>query len=187
MSEDADITLDSLEKQTFQGFRVLVVKDQGNGANWARNEGFKKVDTEFVLFSDNDIDWKPNALEKMLRVLRMTKASYSYGRFYVEQTLWGHEPWNPLLLKHHNYISTMSLWRTKDFPGFDESIQRLQDWDVYLTALEQGKRGVYCNDLIFTTKVRKGITHGGPDLVKSERIVRLKHGLDLLEFTEPTE
>lgn len=190
---DASITLDSLAKQTYQGFKTVVVPDGGLGANWARNHGFMQCDTEFVLFSDDDIEWKSHALETLLRTLKMTKASWSYGRFIVyggtgpeQGTVWANEPWDPYLLKDHNYISTMSLIRAKDFPGFDERIQRLQDWDLWLTMVEQGKRGVYCNDLIFTTKIRPGITHGGPDVIDSENIVRRKHGLKELTFAVST-
>ena len=52
--------------------------------------------------------------------------------------------------------------------------------------MEQGKRGVYCEDLIFTTKVRPSITHGGPDLIESENVIRWKHGLKSLMFAEST-
>jgi glycosyltransferase involved in cell wall biosynthesis len=184
---NADITLNSLAKQTFRGFKTVVVPDQGYGANWARNKGFLECDTEFVLFSDDDIDWKPTALETMLRVLRrFPRPAYCYGRFEVDGVVWSHEPFNAEMLRHHNYISTMSLWRTKEFPGFDNTIERLQDWDVYLTALEQGKRGIYCEELIFTTKVRPGITHGGPDLLAAEDVIRKKHNLKSMNFAEST-
>lgn len=189
-AEEATITLDSLEKQTYQNFKIVVVKDvEGKGAPWARNEGFKKVDTEFVLFSDNDIEWKPNAIEKMIKVLdKFSKPSFVYGRYKLGANVWCHQPWWPELLKRHNYISTMSIWRTKDFPGFDESLIRLQDWDVYLTAMEQGKRGIYCEDLIFETKIKPGITfdkdlNTDKSYVEAERIVKQKHGIS--EFAPP--
>ena len=48
------------------------------------------------------------------------------------------------------YIHTTSLIRKKDFPGFDENIKRLQDWDLWLTMLEQGKRGIWIPKYLFT-------------------------------------
>lgn len=162
-SETADITLNSLASQVYQGFKTIVVKDQGKGANWARNKGFESVDTEFVLFSDNDISWKPHALESLLRALDKTRASYSYGRYKIGDDLWSHSHFDSTALKKFNYISTMSLIRSDDFRltgGFDESINRLQDWDVWLNLLiNHGKKGVYCDDLIFTTEIRPGITY----------------------------
>lgn len=187
-TEGCKITLDSLAEQTFQDFWTITMPDKGKGANWARNEGFKYVNTEFVLFSDNDIEWKSHALETLLRVLKMTpKASYSYGRYRINDQIWSHQAWDPYMLRAENYISTMSLIRTKDFPGFDENIRRLQDWDLWLTMLGQGKRGVYCEDLIFETKERPGITHdanggiegtSGVNYLDAILTVRKKHGLD---------
>lgn len=178
MTEDASVTLLSLAEQSFKEFNVITVPDQGKGANWARNEGFKSVHTEFVLFSDNDIQWKIHALETLLKVLRLTKASYSYGRYDLGGKIWGHEVWNPYTLKHHNYVSTMSLIRSADFPGFDENINRFQDWDLWLTMLAQGKRGAYCNDLIFSTPIRAGITNTYPLEPAIQAIIE-KHGLDM--------
>ena len=181
--EEPAVTLNSLKLQTFQDFKVVVVKDQGKGANWARNEGFKQCDTEFVLFSDNDLEWKSNALETKVRYLdRLKKPSYCYGRYILGDKIWGHQEWNPMLLKKMNYISTMGLIRAKDFPGFDESITRLQDWDLWLTMLEQGKTGVYCDDLVFMTAIRPGITYDhnlNPfnTFTAAEEIVKRKHGL----------
>jgi len=180
-TEDASETLSYLEKQTYQDFKIVVVPDQGKGANWARNEGFKQCDTEFVLFSDNDIQWKSRALETMMRVLKKTpKASYVYGRYLKGNGVFCHRPWDPDYLRFKdNYISTMSIIRSKDFPGFDESITRFQDWDLWLTMLDQGKRGVYCNDLIFETKKRPGITMDNTidDDIAAREILRIKHGI----------
>lgn len=187
--DPATITLDSLAKQTFKDFKVVVVPDQGKGANWARNEGFKQCDTEFVLFSDNDIQWKENALEVMVQTLRrFTRASYAYGRFHLVHskgfTVWGHQHFDPVRLLVGNFVSTMSLIRAKDFPGFDESLKRYQDWDLWITMLKQGKRGVYCNELIFTTDWREGIsTFGGVSgATEAARIINDKHGLNLPVF-----
>lgn len=185
-SEDASVTLHSLARGTMHYYKVIVVKDQGKGANWARNEGFKQVDTEFVLFSDNDIDFKSHALEKMVKVLDMSKASYCYGRYLLGDQIWSHQDWNPQLLKKINYISTMSLIRTKDLPNppFDDNLKRLQDWDLWLNLLEQGKRGIYCNDLIFTTQIKPGITFDSKlnpftNHEEARQIISKKHNLKL--------
>lgn len=184
MSEDASETLSYLEKQIYEDFKIVVVPDQGKGANWARNEGFKQCDTEFVLFSDNDIMWKSRALETMMRVLKNTpKASYVYGRYLKGNGVFCHRAWdsNYLMMKD-NYISTMSIIRSKDFPGFDESITRFQDWDLWLNLwINFGKRGVYCNDLIFETKKKPGITMDNniDDDIAAREILRIKYGIQV--------
>ena len=186
MDEDSHITCDSLKLQTYQDFKIVIVPDQGKGANWARNEGFKQCDTEFVLFSDNDINWKENALEVMMETLRhFQRASYVYGRFKVDENIWGHQMFNPIMLLTANYISTMSLLRSEDFRlcgGFDEEIKGFQDWDLWLNLLiNHGKRGVYCNELIFTTEARKGISHYRDNL-ECGRTINDKYNLKLPRF-----
>lgn len=185
MSEDAKITCDSLKLQTYQDFKIVIVPDQGKGANWARNEGFKQCDTEFVLFSDNDINWTSNALEVMVQTLRhFTRASYAYGRFKIGNNIWGHQMFDPVLLCRANYISTMSLIRSEDFRlsgGFDENLKGYQDWDLWLNLLiNHKKRGVYCNELIFTTEYREGISSNRT--MEAARAINDKYKLDLARF-----
>ena len=186
MTEDASTTLQSLQNQTYSDFKTIVVPDQGKGANWARNEGFKSCDTEYVLFSDNDINWKPNALEVMVETQKYFKrASYTYGRFKVDETIWGHQMFDPLKLLTENYISTMSLLRSDDFRlcgGFDESLKGFQDWDLWLNLLiNHKKRGIYCNELIFTTEPRKGIS-AERDNLECGRVINDKYNLKLPRF-----
>ena len=185
MNEDASVTTDSLKLQTYQDFKIVIVKDQGNGANWARNDGFKQCDTEFVLFSDNDIAWKENALEVMMETLRhFYRASYAYGRFRIGNNIWGHQMFNPGLLCRANYISTMSLIRSEDFRlsgGFDERLKGYQDWDLWLNLLiNHKKRGAYCNDLIFTTEYREGISSSRT--MEAARAINDKYKLNLARF-----
>jgi len=129
----ADITLKSLEGQTFDDFDIVTIQDQGNGANWARNEGFKKVKTEFVLFSDDDIDWDPYALEYLYnKLIETPEASFSYGAYQMGDNVYCYQDYDAGTLMQMNYISTMSLIRSEHFPGFDVSVKRLQDWDLWL-------------------------------------------------------
>ena len=67
---------------------------------------------------------------------------------------------------------------------FDEKLQRLQDWDVWLTMLEQGKRGIYCDDLIFTTQIKPGITYDKnlnpfKNHEEARQVISKKHNLGL--------
>lgn len=176
---DVDTTLWSLWEQTYKDFKIIIVPDQGNGSNWARNEGFQMVDTEYVLFSDDDIKWSEKALEWLVRALEDNPdASYSYGIWGDNRGELSFEEFDPEELKKRNYISTMSLIRTKDFCGFDENIKRLQDWDVWLTMLEEGKTGVQCGYPIFTTATGGGITNdSAEDYQKAKKIIQKKHGL----------
>lgn len=135
------------------------INQENRGAPAARNRGFKDSRGEYLLFCDADATLKSNALEKMLKTLESDPtASYCYSSF-----LWGKKtfklwPFDPEKLKKMPYIHTMSLIRREHFPenGWDESIKKLQDWDLWLTMLEDGYYGVFLNEILF--KVRPGGT-----------------------------
>lgn len=173
-------TLFSLSYQTsVPDIDVVVVFDEGKGANWARNRGAELARSEYVLFSDNDIEWEPDAIESLYEKLKnFPECGYSYGWYEMEGKTYCDCPFDGERLRLTNYISTMSLVRTKNFPGFDESLQRLQDWDLYLTLLERGITGIYCDRKIFTTAKRNGITFGnGIGWKEARKIVMEKHRL----------
>jgi len=173
-------TLESLSRQSLQSFDVIVSWDKKANADWARNQGFSLVKTPYVLFSDDDIKWEPDALEYLHRTLsEHPEASYAYGSYFMpgigEQC---NVAFDNDRLRKRNLASTMSLLRTADFIGFDESIQRGQDYDLWLGLLALGKIGIYCGQHIFTTEKRDGITYGtGVSWEEATRPVRVKHGL----------
>jgi hypothetical protein len=175
------VTLESLARQAFRDFDVIVSFDQGRGANWARNQGFRLVRTAYVLFSDDDIDWRPDALARLKAGLdRHPEVSYSYGTYVIPGIgVRANVPFDPARLKRVNYISTMSMIRTRDFPRFDESIRRFQDWDLWLTMLAKGKIGVHCGGAeIFHTRLRPGITYGNPlSAAQATMVIKAKHRL----------
>ena len=114
---------------------------------------------KYMLFCDADIVLKPDCLEKMVRALEAhPEASYAYSSFkfgWKKFKLW---PFNAVKLRQMPYIHTTSLIRAEHFPatGWDESVKRLQDWDLWLTMLEQGHTGVWIPETIFTVIDTRG-------------------------------
>lgn len=186
--ESDEIALQSLLKQTYRGLEIVRIEDtEGKGANWARNEGFRRVKTPYVLFSDNDIAWKLDAVKSLYRTLKESpEASYAYGAYSwefpgkTELKLACKEQWSEERLKDFakgNIVSTMTLVRSQDFPGFDEKLRKFQDWDVWLTMLEQGKSGKHCGKVIFHTQFSpKGISADKSlDYLEHLKILMAKH------------
>lgn len=168
-------TLDSLDVQTYQDFVTVIQLDPAKrGACWARNQGFTLCRTELVLFCDDDIEWAEPAFETMIRVLdRSSDASYVYCSYRLPPKDYCKVPWDADLLRKTNYISTMSIIRAAHFPGFDESILRLQDWDLWLTMLRAGRKGVWAEGLLFTTVQRAGITFGD-NISWNDAVIRVR-------------
>jgi len=156
------ITLDFLEKQTYENYEIITVIDRKKeGANVCRNRGAKKAKGKYLLFCDNDITWERDALQVLYKALKENpKASYSYCSYTLDGKLVGNKEFSTHDLWKWNYISTMSLLRKEDFDGFDPNIKRFQDWDLWLGLLNRGKVGVYCGRTLFKTKIREGITYG---------------------------
>ena len=174
-----ETALRSLATQTFTDFDVIVSWDKQNNANSARNRGKRLSNAPFLLFSDDDIKWEPGALELLMRTLEQhPEAAYAYGAYAMGNWIQCNRPFSAARLRQTNFISTMSLIRRGCFPGFDEAIPRLQDWDLWLTMLARGHRGVYCGEQIFTTEKGDGISYGdGVSHAEAVRIVKEKHQL----------
>ena len=203
--ESATLVYESLRKQSYQDLEVILVVDHGNrGAPWARNRGLELARGDYVLFSDTDVRWEPMALAHLLHALEQgskqgpdadgLRVGYAYGSYYETRPpgwwhRWrtrrsgpiGHRPWDLRALYEHNFISTMSLICREHCVPFDESIERLQDWDLWLhLAIQRKIRGTWVGRTLFTTPYRRGLTHGNHLTYDEARaIIRRKHGLDL--------
>lgn len=130
--------------------KIWVSFQSKNSASFNRIEGYKKIKaylqknlSPFLLFCDNDIEWKPGAFRGMIDVLEGTDdtVGYSYCGFRYS----GHmnikfpaRPFDPTLLVMRNYISTMSIQKTgvfKKHGKLDMNLRRYQDWDMWLNYL----------------------------------------------------
>lgn len=131
----------------------LFINQANQGAPAARNRGFKEARGEYLLFCDADAILEPQALAVMWGALEENwSISYAYSAFKWGRKLFKLYPFDALKLQKMPYIHTMSLIRAKDFPvsGWDETIKKLQDWDLWLTMLEAGKVGIYIPEVLFT-------------------------------------
>ncbi len=169
--------LDSILKQTYNNYEIIIVNDgstdniekildkykselihkfsyfnqENKGSNPARNRGAKIAKGKYLLFCDADIIMKPEMLKIMLDALKNNpKASYTYSSFKYGCKIFKLWPFDAEKLKQIPFIHTTSLMRKEHFPGFDESIKRLQDWDLWLTMFEQGHSGVWIDKVLFT-------------------------------------
>lgn len=133
--------------------RFVFINQENKGAPAARNRGLKDAQGEYLFFCDADADLRPEALVELLRALNANaQASYAYPSFRWGSKLFKVGPYNKEKLKNGPYIHTMALIRREDFPasGWDESIKKFQDWDLWLTMSENEKSGVWVDKVLFT-------------------------------------
>jgi len=131
----------------------LFLNQSHQGAPAARNRGAREAHGEYLFFCDADAILEPAALEIMFQSLvNNPRASYAYPSFNWGRKLFRVGEFDPDKLKAAPGIHTMALIRRTDFPatGWDENIKKFQDWDLWLTMLEQGKSGVWVPWILFT-------------------------------------
>ncbi len=130
--------------------RIHLIDQENSGRAAARNRGFEASHGDFIIFCDADEHWRKDMIEKMLCALQENpEVAYAYCAFRFGWKRFSSFPFNASRLKKMNYIHTTALIRRQDFPGFDESIKKFQDWDLWLTILENGKEGIFIPDELF--------------------------------------
>jgi hypothetical protein len=148
--------------------------ERNGGAPAARNAGVANSSGEYLYFADADIRLYPRAFEKLLTCLIENQdVDFAYGGF-----LWGGERVEPRTfdverLKKGNFVSTMSLVRSRVFPGWDETLKRHQDWDLWLTIVEKGGQGMCCGEYLFETPKR-------PDGISSGKVISMRESKDII-------
>ncbi len=170
---------------------------ENKGAPAARNEGARRTTGDYLLFLDADIELDPTLLERFAGTLDahpeidIVYSAYDFGWTFPLV------PFSVERLKQGNFIHTSSLLRRAAFPGFDESLKKFQDWDLWLTMVERGSRALGLPEVLFRVDPRKtGYSHWLPSFVyglpwkklgwaprlvakyqNAETIIREKHGL----------
>ena len=130
--------------------KFIYISQLNQGANVARNNGAKKAKGNYLIFCDADAIMKPEMLETMLRTLENNSCvSFCYSSFFLGHKLFKLWPYDAKKLKQMPYITTTSLIKKEHFPGFDETLKKFQDWDLWLTMLEQGHTGIWIDQILF--------------------------------------
>lgn len=166
----------------------IIVIDQKGSPAINRNAGAAKADQKYLLFVDDDCVLRAGAVNRLLQELETDSlAGFAYGDFIrvvgpgaVPQAKPERVPGHPFdvnRLKQRNYITISALMRRELFKGFDTTLTKFEDWDLWLTLAGQGVKGVYIPMLSHVSFViDQGVTHSAPDSMG--KVVKKKHSLD---------
>jgi glycosyltransferase involved in cell wall biosynthesis len=147
--------------------KIELINQENKGAPAARNAGFEKSKGEYVIFWDADTIGKPSMLKLMLENLEKNLSpSYAYSQFKFGWKTMKSGIFSAERLKESNFIDTTSLMRRSSFVPFDEALLRFQDWDMWLTMLEQNKTGIFIPEVLYTKQVfgRNGMSKWLPKI-----------------------
>lgn len=177
----------SLYKDIEEHIDIYKILKEHVGANYARTKGFRKASGDFIIFCDADIFFYSGAIEKMLSVIEDNDSDFVYSDF-----LWSSEEhckifplkgrdWDVSSLYEQNYISFVSMVRkgvAERAMPLDKTIDRLQDWDFWLTLAEKGYSGKHIKENLFIAILKEGGISGGDkeDYLKWKQVVQKKHG-----------
>ncbi|OGL72986.1 hypothetical protein A3E39_02510 [Candidatus Uhrbacteria bacterium RIFCSPHIGHO2_12_FULL_60_25] len=216
-AKELEQCLESLSKQTYAPLEIIVVDDgstdrpvTGNrepgtvrlirleerrGAAGARNEGARLATGDYLIFVDADAILVSHAIERMVATLEShPDASFVYSSFRFGWKRFPSRAFDADALRRGPYIHTTALMRRSAFPGFDESLKKFQDWDLWLTIVERGGKGIWIPEELFTLSIgRKGMSVWLPSFVHRlpwaiteemknyrhwEGVVKKKHGIE---------
>jgi len=137
-----DDTVDVLKSISDERVNVICSKING-GSSAARNIGLSKANGDYILYLDSDNEWEYNYIDAVMGAfLELPDADAIYSGQFLYRNL-GDSPFavrfgslNKSLLLNGNYIDLNCLAHKKTvydkLGGFDESLNRLVDWDFVL-------------------------------------------------------
>jgi glycosyltransferase involved in cell wall biosynthesis len=183
--------LASLENQTTQDFRALVVDQTGdclsaaqdfgcgyvlisrNGLGFSRNVGIGLAKTEFVAFLDVDDEWLPEKLE--IQIPRTRNASYTGVEVRgpgTERRVAPAPPWDYRRWLRHRFIAVSSLAVRREIlekvGRFAEDIDPVADMDLMMRLHKAG----YSLDAIPQALT---VINRRPDSMSSDELLMMKH------------
>ncbi len=179
-------------------FPIRFIRFETNrGAPAARNEGARQTTGDYLLFLDADTTLQPTMLARFEETLEahpkvdIVYSAYDFGWHFSLV------PFSAERLEQSNFMHMNSLLRRSAFPGFDETLKKFQDWDLWLTMVRRGSKAIGLPDVLFSVEPRKtGYSSWVPSFVyrlpwrklgwaptalrnyqAAEEIIRIKHGL----------
>ncbi|HNC58471.1 MAG TPA: glycosyltransferase [Leptospiraceae bacterium] len=152
------------------------------GAPKARNAGFPLTKGDVVSFWDADCYAEPEMTAMWIRTFDDNPdCDFVYSGYrFVQPEVPGYESelFDPWVLARYNYISSMFPLRRDKFPGWDESLEGLQDWDYWRRVVENGSKGRFIPGFGWATELPDKESISGNVETTRQRIekVREKHG-----------
>lgn len=127
---------------------VELIRQENQGLAAARNTGFRRAQTPYLLPLDADDRLAPGALAALRDALEADASvgfSYGWAHIFGEwDTVLRTPPYDPYKLLYRHMIGATCLMRRDLFEsvgGYDPEFRGYEDWEFWVHALEKGWRG----------------------------------------------
>lgn len=131
------------------------------GQSVARNTGARQAKGHYLLFLDADDLIAPAYIERCVAVLETrpdVKLAYSRGRLFdAVDANWDFPPYSFVKLLKNNLIYVSAVMRKTDFDKFgpyDEKLGFYEDWDLWISMLEEAGDVVLLDERMFFYRKR---------------------------------
>ncbi len=165
---------------------MLVARAANGGLPVARNTGFRRSRAAHVFALDADNLLYPTGLRRLLDHLEQADPDVvaAYGileRFDTTGSvgLTSHLPWDPDLLVHGAFIDAMAMFRRDawtELGGYStaDGLYGWEDYDLWLTAAEQGRRAELVRSIVGRYREQPGSMRKISDVDMASNFVILR-------------
>lgn len=171
---DDGSTDDTLKLLKKYGSSIKVVNQCHKGANAARNRGIKEAKGEYIAFLDSDDEWLPQKTHMQLDYLEKKGKQVCFCPYklvadkiqiipgnYADVDIYENDI--NLVLSRGNVIGTPTLIMKKsildDVGLFNESMQRLQDYELCIRIAKKYEIGYVSQILVNAYRMQKSISN----------------------------
>ncbi len=183
----------SVRAQTYKDFELIVIDDAGgHGGGWARNQGIKQAQGNYIAFLDDDDEWMPEKLEIQHELLKNTPADIGFSFTSVVNAYDDHAEittvdqgiadYHRRVLENFKEFLNVTLMFKKhvldEVGGYDESFPNHQETDLLIRVTKKYK-GLGINQPLTRVSMSQGYIRTNkatPDMkIRGREMLLQKH------------